>query len=223
MALVFGPVALLGSSRVAIVVARQVHRFRANADAASAPAPARWRRSSCRGVSACALGRKTPDRSRRFRPPLRRTRTCSRGYFLSGGRDDSGAEDAGGRCQGRLEGPPRRGVRPPRCLPAQPTLRARHGLATGRRSAPVQTVNATAGRGRDSPSPCGLGLPPAQIPACASNALGSCLGFWRQSGRRAKDAGCGVWVAIARQDAPCAPRSGRFAGYAAEAPAARAA
>jgi hypothetical protein len=144
MALVFGPVALLGSSRVAIVVARQVHRFRANADAASAPAPARWRRSSCRGVSACALGRKTPDRSRRFRPPLRRTRTCSRGYFLSGGRDDSGAEDAGGRCQGRLEGPPRRGVRPPSCLPVQPTLRARHGLATGRRSAPVQTVNATA-------------------------------------------------------------------------------
>jgi len=69
------------------------------------------------------------------------------------------------------------------------------------------------------------GLSPAGSQPCRPlpNALGSCLGFWRQSGRRAKDAGCGVWVAIARQDAPCAPRSGRFAGYAAEAPAARAA
>jgi hypothetical protein len=30
-------------------------------------------------------------------------------------------------------------------------------------------------RGRDRP----CGRPPAQIPACAANALGSCLGFWR--------------------------------------------
>jgi hypothetical protein len=30
--------------------------------------------------------------------------------------------------------------------------------------------------------------PPAQIPACAANALGSCLGFWRRSGLRARDA-----------------------------------
>ena len=44
------------------------------------------------------------------------------------------------------------------------------------------------GRGRDSPSLCKLGLPPAQIPACASNALGSWLGFWRRSARRARDA-----------------------------------
>ena len=29
-------------------------------------------------------------------------------------------------------------------------------------------------RGRDRP----CGRPPAQIPACAANALGSCLGFW---------------------------------------------
>ena len=33
------------------------------------------------------------------------------------------------------------------------------------------------GRGRDASYP----TPPAQIPACASNARGSCLGFWRQS------------------------------------------
>ena len=32
-----------------------------------------------------------------------------------------------------------------------------------------------AGRGRDSPSRCGLGLPPAQIPACGTTALGSSL------------------------------------------------
>jgi len=32
-------------------------------------------------------------------------------------------------------------------------------------------------RGRDSP----FGLPPAQIPACAANALGSCLGYRRRS------------------------------------------
>ena len=40
--------------------------------------------------------------------------------------------------------------------------------------------------------------PPAQIPACASNALGSCLGFWRQSAREAMDAGSGLGVAIGR-------------------------
>jgi hypothetical protein len=33
--------------------------------------------------------------------------------------------------------------------------------------------------------PCGLGPPPAQIPACAANALGSSLGFERRSGRLA--------------------------------------
>jgi hypothetical protein len=33
------------------------------------------------------------------------------------------------------------------------------------------------GRGRDGPRPCGLGPPPAQIPACGTTALGSCLGW----------------------------------------------
>jgi hypothetical protein len=32
-------------------------------------------------------------------------------------------------------------------------------------------------RGRDSPSPCGLGLPPAQIPACASTHWAPPSGF----------------------------------------------
>jgi hypothetical protein len=34
-------------------------------------------------------------------------------------------------------------------------------------------------RGRDGPSLLRLGPPPAQIPAGAANALGSCLGWWR--------------------------------------------
>ena len=42
-------------------------------------------------------------------------------------------------------------------------------------------------RGRDRP----CGRPPAQIPACATNALGSCLGFWREAhvGKGMQDAG----------------------------------
>ena len=39
-------------------------------------------------------------------------------------------------------------------------------------------------RGRDRP----CGRPPAQIPARAPNALGSCLGYERRTARRAKDA-----------------------------------
>jgi len=40
------------------------------------------------------------------------------------------------------------------------------------------------GRGRDG----SLQPPPAQIPACATNAPGSSLGFWRQSGATAAGA-----------------------------------
>jgi len=68
------------------------------------------------------------------------------------------------------------------------------------------------GRGRDGPSPCGLGPPPAQIPACASNAPGSCLGFWRRSVRWARGVGCGVWVAIDWQCGASVPRSCWFVG-----------
>jgi len=56
-------------------------------------------------------------------------------------------------------------------------------------------------RGRDGPSPVGtmamrFGPPPAQIPACAANALGSCLEFERQSAVRATDAEHGPEAAI---------------------------
>ena len=44
-----------------------------------------------------------------------------------------------------------------------------------------------ADRGRDRP----CGRPPAQIPACAANALGSCLGWWRRSARWGRDASRG--------------------------------
>jgi len=54
--------------------------------------------------------------------------------------------------------------------------------------------------------------PPAQIPACGTTALGSCLRFWRQSEPPARDAGCVLLVAIAFQGAPSVPRSSRHAG-----------
>ena len=46
-------------------------------------------------------------------------------------------------------------------------------------------------RGRDRP----CGRPPARIPACAANALGSCLGFWRRSVSPGMDASRGRVVA----------------------------
>jgi hypothetical protein len=48
--------------------------------------------------------------------------------------------------------------------------------------------------------------PPARIPACASNALGSSLGFWRQSARLARDEGSGVGVAIDQRGDGFSPR-----------------
>jgi hypothetical protein len=47
--------------------------------------------------------------------------------------------------------------------------------------------------GRDPGCP----RPPAQNPACGTTAPGSHLGSWRQSGRSARDVGCGPWVASA--------------------------
>jgi hypothetical protein len=76
-----------------------------------------------------------------------------------------------------------------------------------------------AGRtGRDGPSLLRLGPPPAQIPAGAANALGSCLGFWRRSGRWARGAGCGLAVAIVRRGGASASRSIGCAGSGAAAP-----
>jgi hypothetical protein len=68
-------------------------------------------------------------------------------------------------------------------------------------------------RGRDGPSLLRLGPPPAQIPAGAANALGSCLGFWRRSGRWARGAGCGLGVAIAPRGGTSASRSIGCAGF----------
>ena len=65
-----------------------------------------------------------------------------------------------------------------------------------------------AGRGRDRR----CWRPPAQIPACAFNAPGSCLGFWRRSVRLARGAGCGVGVAIGRRGGASASRSCWFSG-----------
>src|SRR5680860_961017 len=62
--------------------------------------------------------------------------------------------------------------------------------------------------GRDRP----CGRPPAQIPACAANALGSCLGYERQIACWAKDAGDGRVVAIESRGGSCASSSGGCAG-----------
>src|SRR6266540_2158070 len=52
------------------------------------------------------------------------------------------------------------------------------------------------GRGRDSPSPVRARAAPAQIPACGTTALGSCLGYERRNADRARDAGYGPAGAI---------------------------
>ena len=57
---------------------------------------------------------------------------------------------------------------------------------------PRQQCRGVPYRGRDRP----CGRPPAQIPACATNALGSCLGCGVESAARARDAGSGRAVAI---------------------------
>src|SRR5512132_2070359 len=55
-------------------------------------------------------------------------------------------------------------------------------------------------RGRDRP----CGRPPAQIPACATDALGSCLGYERENARRGRDASRGRAAAIEPRGGPCA-------------------
>ncbi len=52
------------------------------------------------------------------------------------------------------------------------------------------------GRGREA----GLPAPPAQIPACAANAPGSSLGFWRRSGDRVEDVISGLAERNDRRD-----------------------
>src|SRR3990172_449227 len=65
--------------------------------------------------------------------------------------------------------------------------------------------------GRDGPSPgeavrpMRLGPPPAQIPACAANALGSCLGSIRRIAVRARGEAHGQGGSSGSDSAPCAP------------------
>ena len=54
------------------------------------------------------------------------------------------------------------------------------------------------GRGRDGPLLTGSGRPPARIPASGTTALGSCLGYERQTARMAMDAKRGWEETIAR-------------------------
>jgi hypothetical protein len=56
-------------------------------------------------------------------------------------------------------------------------------------------------RGRDRP----CGRPPAQIPACAANALGSSLGYDRQIARWARDVGRGLEVSRSQRWVPYVP------------------
>ena len=63
-------------------------------------------------------------------------------------------------------------------------------LVAADHTAPWQTAD----NGRDRPH----GRPPAQIPACGTTALGSCLRFWRRSAPQGRDARCGQAAAIER-------------------------
>ena len=71
-----------------------------------------------------------------------------------------------------------------------------HGYATGttrlKLTKSAMSEIPVKDRGRDRP----CGRPPAQIPACAANALGSCLGWWRRSARSGRDASRGRVGAI---------------------------
>ena len=64
-------------------------------------------------------------------------------------------------------------------------------------------------RGRDA----GYPAPPAQIRACATNALGSCLGSWRQSAPRDKGDRSKRAAATAPRFVPFGPTSGSPFGY----------
>ena len=113
----------------------------------------------------------------------------------------------------RMTFPVRAGPHSPRCA------------AAGSRSPAAATPAWTARKDRAAATlpPAGsiavgtpLPTPPAQIPACASNALGSSLGFWRRSARRARGEGCGVRVAIERRGVGPLPGDLALSGCGAE-------
>ena len=85
--------------------------------------------------------------------------------------------------------------------------------ATDRRAPDLTSPTHPIGCGRDGR----CRPPPAQIPACGTTALGSCLGCWRRIAARARDAESAVEVAIGQQGAPSVARSACDAGCDAEA------
>jgi transposase len=64
-------------------------------------------------------------------------------------------------------------------------------------------------RGRDRPH----GRPPAQIPACGTTALGSCLRFWQRGAFPGRGASRGLRVAIDSRSGPCVASSSGHAGF----------
>jgi hypothetical protein len=80
--------------------------------------------------------------------------------------------------------------------------RARRRPCAAASSSPTDWCSTpTTGRGRDRP----CGRPPAQIPACGTTALGSCLRSWRRSGARGGDASPEPAVAIEPRSGSSAP------------------
>ena len=69
-------------------------------------------------------------------------------------------------------------------------------------------------RGRDRP----YGRPPAQISACGTTALGSCLRFWQRGAFPGRGASRGLWVAIGSRSGPCVASSSGHVGFGAGAP-----
>ncbi len=87
-------------------------------------------------------------------------------------------------------------------------------LSTSFRQLRCSTTHVPADRGRDHP----CGRPPAQIPACGTTALGSCLRYERRIGPRDTDAGCGRVGAIGSRSGSFASSPGGGAGCGAAAP-----
>jgi len=89
----------------------------------------------------------------------------------------------------------------PRKRPADTDVRSwLGGWRDFRRLSVPFTARVGRGRGRH------CWRPPAQIPACGTTALGSCLGFWRRSERGARDALRVFSVAIGQRGASSVPR-----------------
>ncbi len=84
--------------------------------------------------------------------------------------------------------PPPTSVGPTNYSAVIPSARQRQNRRRPTRHPGLRVMtNAHTDRGRDRP----CGRPPAQIPACGTTALGSCLRSWRQSAPQGRDASLG--------------------------------